>query len=183
MRDPELIRSRIDDVLREVDRVVREVDVDALMVLLAAMGNVRRTFFAGQGRSGLVARAVAMRWMHMGVTAYVAGETVTPAIGAGDVLVCLSASGRTAATVDHARTARAAGARIVVLTATPGGPVAATSDLVVVIPAGTGVATRQHAGSLFEQACLILGDALCGVFQEMHGVPDRELNRRHANLL
>jgi 6-phospho-3-hexuloisomerase len=53
----------------------------------------------------------------------------------------------------------------------------------VVIPAGTGVATVQHAGSLFEQACLILGDVLCGAFQTLQAIPDQELDRRHANLL
>jgi 6-phospho-3-hexuloisomerase len=180
MPESDAIRSRADDVLREIGKVVNAVDLAAVAALLAAAGEAQRMFFAAQGRSGLVARAVAMRWMHLGVTAYVAGETVTPAIGDGDLLVCLSASGRTAATLGHARTAHAAGARVAALTAAPDGPLSAAADLVVVIPAAT---TVQHAGSLFEQACLILGDVLCGVFQDLRATPDQELDRRHANLL
>src|SRR6266566_4565440 len=149
----------------------------ATPVLTAAL----QARFAGQGRSGLVTRATAMRWMYLGVTAYVAGETVTPAIGDDDLLVCLSASGRSGAILAHAATAGAVGARIVALTATPNSPLAGAADLVVVIPAGTGVASVQHAGSLFEQTCLILGDVLCGVFQQLHAIADRDLDRQHAN--
>jgi 6-phospho-3-hexuloisomerase len=180
---PGAILPRASEVVEEIRRVIDAVDPVALAALLAAAGQARRLFFSGQGRSGLVARAVAMRWMHLGVTAYVVGETVTPAIGGDDLLVCLSASGRRAAPLAHAGTARAVGARIAVLTATPGNPLAAAADLVTVIPAGTGVASVQHAGSLFEQTCLILGDVLCGIFQQLHAIADRDLDRRHANLL
>jgi 6-phospho-3-hexuloisomerase len=176
------IVSRAGEVVAEIRRVIDAVDPVALAALLAAAGQARRLFFSGQGRSGLVTRATAMRWMHLGVTAYVAGETVTPAIGDDDLLVCLSASGRSGAILAHAATAGAVGARIVALTATPNSPLAGAADLVVVIPAGTGVASVQHAGSLFEQTCLILGDVLCGVFQQLHAIADRDLDRQHANL-
>jgi 6-phospho-3-hexuloisomerase len=177
------VLSRAAKVVGEIRQVLDSIEPDALTALLAATAQARRLFFAAQGRSGLVARATAMRWMHMGVTSYFAGETVTPAISDGDLLMCLSASGSTAATLIHAGTARAAGARVVALTTTHDSPLAGEAELVVVIPAGASVSTAQHAGSLFEQSCLILGDVLCDIFQQQHAIPDRELNRRHANLL
>ena len=53
-------------------------------------------FILGAGRSGLMARGFAMRLVHIGYTVYVIGETITPSIQAGDVLVSVSGSGKTA---------------------------------------------------------------------------------------
>ncbi|NIH87708.1 SIS domain-containing protein [Amycolatopsis granulosa] len=172
-----LDRARV--VLTEVHDAVTAVDPAAATALGAAIASARTVFFDARGRSGLVARALAMRWMHLGLRVHVAGETTSPAIVADDLLVCLSASGRTAGPLANARVARARGARVAVLTAAPDSPLAAEADLVVVVPA-TG---RQHGGSLFEQACLLLGDTLCGAFQEDHAIPDAALDERHANLL
>src|SRR5699024_7999258 len=52
----------------------------------------RRFFFLGEGRSGLIAKAVAMRLMHTGKQVYVVGETTTPAIEKGDLLIVISGS-------------------------------------------------------------------------------------------
>ncbi len=177
------IPARAHQVLAEVSRAVGAVDPAAAAALLAAVGMARRVFFDAQGRSGLVAQAIAMRWMHLGVTCYVTGETVTPAIGGGDLLVYVSASGRTSTTLAHAATARESGAQVAVLTATADSPLAGAADLAVLIPARTGVTTAQHAGSLFEQACLIVGDVICAIFAEQRAIADHQLGRRHANLL
>jgi 6-phospho-3-hexuloisomerase len=50
------------------------------------------------------------------------------------------------------------------------------------IPARSAVSTDQHAGSLFEQTILLLGDAIAWQIQRKLGVDDRLLNERHANL-
>lgn len=42
-----------------------------------------RIYVAGAGRSLMVIRGLAMRLMHIGLNAYVVGETVTPAIEKG----------------------------------------------------------------------------------------------------
>ena len=47
----------------------------------------RRIFVAGEGRSGFSAKGFAMRLMHLGYTVYVVGETITPALREGDLLV------------------------------------------------------------------------------------------------
>jgi 6-phospho-3-hexuloisomerase len=177
------VRALTDEVLAELQAVLHAVDPDAVIGLLDSLESARRVFYAAQGRSGLVARASAMRWMHLGRTVYVAGQTLTPAIAEGDLLVCLSAGGRTRTTLHHAATARAAGARVVALISRPDSPLADAADVVVEVPARTTVRSVQHAGSLFEQACLVLGDLLCLAHQRQHGIADPELDRRHANLL
>ena len=55
----------------------------------------QRVYVAGAGRSGLIARAFAMRLLHLGFDVYVVGETVTPALQPGDTLVVFSGSGET----------------------------------------------------------------------------------------
>jgi 6-phospho-3-hexuloisomerase len=177
------ICSRARQVIGEIRQTISRVDPVAAAALLAAIAAARRVFFDAQGRSGLVARALAMRWMHLGMAAHVTGEATTPAIGEDDLLVCLSASGRTGTTLAHAETARQAGARVVVITATATSPLAEAADLLVLIPARTEITTAQHAGSLFEQTSLILGDVMCAVFAEQHAIGDSQLGRRHANLL
>ncbi|OXM64384.1 MULTISPECIES: SIS domain-containing protein [Amycolatopsis] len=173
------VLNRARAVLAEVHDAVTAVDPAAAAALGAAITTARTVFFDARGRSGLVAKALAMRWMHLGLRVHVAGETTAPAITADDLLVCLSASGRTTGPLANAGVARARGARVAVLTAAPDSPLAAEADLVVVVPTGGG----QHGGSLFEQACLLLGDALCGAFQHAHAIPDAALSERHANLL
>ncbi len=46
-------------------------------------------------RSGLMMRVFAMRLMHMGFESHVVGETLTPAVEKGDLLVIGSGSGET----------------------------------------------------------------------------------------
>ena len=54
-----------------------------------------RIFVAGAGRSGLCIRAAGMRLMQMGKSTYIVGETITPSIQAGDLLVRFDAKWNT----------------------------------------------------------------------------------------
>jgi len=47
----------------------------------------KRVYIAGAGRSGIIARAFALRMLHLGYDVYVVGETITPALKPGDTLV------------------------------------------------------------------------------------------------
>ncbi|HZU00229.1 MAG TPA: hypothetical protein VFA10_11235, partial [Ktedonobacteraceae bacterium] len=86
------IVSEIEHVLSEVDET--QVDTFADQLLAAP-----RVFVTGEGRSGLMAKAFAMRLMHLGLTVYVVGETTTPALKGSDSLVAVSGSGTTEGTV------------------------------------------------------------------------------------
>ena len=147
-----------------------------------------RLYVAGGGRSGLMARAFAMRLMQLGLVTYVVGETTTPAIRAGDLLLACSASGETQVTVLVSQVAKTAGARVFAITTIPSSPMARLADETIVIPApskrtapGAGV-SAQYAGSLFEQSLLILLDAVSSEIGRRLGTPPQELDARHANL-
>ena len=140
-----------------------------------------RVFVGGAGRSGLMLRAFAMRLMQTGKTVYVAGETVTPAIGEGDLLFLASASGATQSVIHYAEVAKKAGADLFVVTAAEASPLAAVHPADAVLPCGSKdqpAGPGQIMGTLFEEALLIFCDA---VVQSLPADPDK-MRRRHANL-
>lgn len=165
----------------ELGAVVDTLDEQVLQNLVSAIIAARKVYFSGVGRSGLAARAVAMRLMHIGIQAYAVGEIATPGIEAGDLFVAVSATGR-GTLLQQARVADRAGAGVATITTKPDGELQELAGVVVVLPVRSQVPTQQHAGSLFEQSALVVGDAVCRAVQQRLGVPESELDRRHANL-
>jgi len=139
-----------------------------------------RVFIGAAGRSGLMLKAFAMRLMQAGRTVYVAGETVTPAIGEGDLLFLASASGATQSVIRYAEVAKGAGADLFVVTASEVSPLTAVRPADIVLPCGSKdqPAGPGLMGTLFEEALLIFCDA---VVQSLPADPD-SMRRRHANL-
>jgi 6-phospho-3-hexuloisomerase len=123
----------------------------------------------------------------LGLTVFVVGETTTPAIKAGDLLLAGSGSGTTSTIVKAAEKAKAAGAQVVAISTTTDSPLAALATQVVVLPAAQkqdhgGSISQQYAGSLFEQSVLLLTDAIFQTLWALDGTPAEELWKRHANL-
>lgn len=178
-------------IMRELNRYssdIREEDVQALAELCVHAG---RIFVAGAGRSGFAARGFANRLMHLGFSAYFVGETTTPSIAAGDILVIGSGSGTTASLVANAQKARAAGASIATLTIFPNATIGAMADVTVVIPGATpkkgadaadSAASVQPMGSLFEQLSWLVYDSIVLALMERTGETGQSMYPRHANL-
>lgn len=181
------IRTELDSVitgLLQHQHDSHPASLDAFADLLAQANHV---FVMGAGRSGLALRMTAMRLMHLGLKVYVVGEVTTPAIGAGDVLLTASGSGTTSSVVKAANTAVSAGARLAVITTAPTSLLAEQATSVIVVPAAdkldrSGAASAQYAGSLFEQAVVLIGDALFHALWQRSGVSADDLWPRHANL-
>ncbi|MGR0160798.1 6-phospho-3-hexuloisomerase [Paenarthrobacter nitroguajacolicus] len=181
------VSSNVSLILGEMANTASGIDYGQVSRLAQQISDAERVFLAGAGRSGLVLRMAAMRLMHLGKTVHVAGDTTTPAINTGDVLVVASGSGTTSGVVKAAQTALSAGARVAAVTANPTSPLAALADAVVVIPAaqktdhGSEV-SQQYSGSLFEQSLFLVTES---VFHSLWGATDEpaeQLWLRHANL-
>jgi 6-phospho-3-hexuloisomerase len=174
-------------VLAENSRIIEQVEPGAVTRLIGEIDRARRIFFAGEGRSGLVARMAAMRFMHLGRQVHVVGETTTPAMSSEDALVALSGSGSTGSVLVLAEAARRIGGTIIAVTAKPDSPLAESAEVVVYLPAaaktdlGESWASRQFAGSLFEQAALVLLDSVFHALTTGH-VDHESLWRKHTNL-
>lgn len=172
-----------DEILSTTNRI----GGDQLALLAHRIQEAERIFLAGAGRSGLVLRMAAMRLMHLGLTVHVAGDTTTPAITSGDLLVVASGSGTTSGVVKAAETAAKAGARIAAFTTNQNSPLARLADALVIVPAaqktdhGTAI-TRQYSGSLFEQSLLLATETIFQSLWDNDAQPAEELWLRHANL-
>ena len=158
-----------------------------------------RIFIMGAGRSGLVAKAFAMRLMHLGLHSYVVGETITPALKPGDLLVVFSGSGKTKTIADIAETAKEIGGRISLITSNPDSRIGRIADCMVIIEHQRDAVTddaeefeiRQMLGdhksfaplgTLFETASMIFADAVVSRLMEITKTDETELKNRHTNI-
>jgi len=181
------LQDNLRTILRENQQLAEKLNPSEVAAILPLLQQANRVFVAGAGRTGLALRAAAMRLMHLGLTVFVVGETTTPAITAGDVLLAGSGSGTTSSIVKAAEKAVAAGARVIAISTTSKSPLAALATHMVVVPAAQkqdhgGDISAQYAGSLFEQGVLLLLDAIFQTLWTLDGTPAEELWQRHANL-
>ena len=181
------LQRQLQVIMEENQQLAAKLDFTTAESIIPLIQQAERVFVVGAGRTGLALKAAAMRLMHLGLTVFVVGETTTPAIKAGDLLLAGSGSGTTSTIVKAAEKAQAAGAQVVAISTTTDSPLAALATLVVVLPAAQkqdhgGTISQQYAGSLFEQAVLLLTDAIFQTLWALDGTPAEELWKRHANL-
>lgn len=176
-------------VLDEVTFALHSVSDEQVAAFRQAVHQAKRVFVAGKGRSGLFARAFALRLMHMGLTVHVVDEVTTPAITANDLLVIASGSGETPSLAQYAARARAQGASVALITAFPHSTVAQQADVVVYIPApsvkadgSNEVVSVQPMANLFEQSLAILLDIITLQLMQELGLSEEQMFARHANL-
>jgi 6-phospho-3-hexuloisomerase len=174
-------------IIQENRQLAEKLDLTAAGAIITLIQQAERVFVVGAGRTGLALKAAAMRLMHLGLTVFVVGETTTPAIKAGDLLLAGSGSGTTSTIVKAAEKAAAVGAQILAISTTTDSPLAALATQLLVLPAAQkqdhgGTISQQYAGSLFEQSVLLLTDAIFQTLWALDGTPAEELWKRHANL-
>ena len=167
-------------LLESISGVMRRVEWGDFLELADRLPRARRTFVWGAGRSGLVARSFGMRLMHAGLTAFIPGETITPATGPGDLLVAISCTGKTGISKYFVHRARELGASVVVITAAPDSPMARDADKIVLVPAtDDDIVTRA---AVFEHATSLCLDAVFNVLSERLKLDQTAFWQRHANL-
>ena len=181
------IKDALSSIYQEHQTLKDNLIYSQLDGLTKEIKSAKNVFLLGMGRSGFMMKAAAMRLMHLGFNTYVVGETTTPAIGPGDLLITGSGSGTTKTIVRAAQTSREVGARVVAFTANPESQLASLSHLVVQVNAaqkeehGTS-RSIQYAGSLFEQALLLIFDSVIQVLWKSKGESAEQLWTRHSNL-
>lgn len=183
MKEPDF-SAFANSILREIQNALSDVDTMLLNDFLDELTGAKRIFFAGAGRSRLMLSGMAMRLMHIGLTVHVVGEVTAPAIAAGDLLIVASGSGQTATMVTVAKRAKQAGARIALITMDASSPLAACSDRCIVLSQRAMRESIQVGAAVFEQATLILGDALVCMAASRLGITDvnETMRKRHSNL-
>ena len=174
-------------ITKELAAVMELVDPQEGEHLCKAILSAGRIFVAGVGRSGMASRGFAMRLMHMGLTVYVCGEIVTPSAQAGDLLLVVSGSGETGGLPMIAKKAKELGASVALVTVRPDSTIGRLADVILQVPAPTPKAENsfraiQPMGSLFEQSCYLILDALVLELMDRLGATEQAMFARHANL-
>ncbi|AMR30492.1 6-phospho 3-hexuloisomerase [Mucilaginibacter sp. PAMC 26640] len=181
------IKADMIQVLYENTDLAEKIDYRNFGELISSINEASAIFLIASGRSGFSMRSIAMRLMHLGLKVYFIGDTTTPAIKAGDLLWAASGSGTTSTIVKAAEKAKKVGARVAAMTTNSSSLLAGIADINILIPAAekedhNGGISKQYAGSLFEQAVLLVGDAVFMQLWKIDGTPAEELWKRHANM-
>jgi 6-phospho-3-hexuloisomerase len=157
----------------------------------------KKILVVGVGRSGQVGRAFAMRLRHLGARSYVVGETITPSVEEGDLLVAISGSGSTQIVVAAAEAAKRMKSKVAAITTYYDSPLGRLADLVVFVPGRTKLASMDDyfarqilgiheplspLGTLFEDTSMVVLDAVVAELMKRLGKNESELARRHANI-
>ena len=160
------IQDLIGTILEESRCLVQNIGDEAAADLVRKIKRAGSIFFCAQGRSGFVLRCFCMRLMHLGYQVYFCGETITPAIVRGDLLIVLSGSGETPATLAAVRSAQKHHAVTCGILGNLDSAIAALVDMSIHLPGTTKLCrdnephSSQMAGSLFEQAAFLFLEAL-----------------------
>ncbi len=182
------IKSTTKTIINEIDYVLDSIKEEEFEKFIKAINSSKNIFVTGQGRSGLVARTFAMRLTHIGFSCHVVGDTTTPNIDEGDMLIACSSSGATSITCHIAGLAKRLNALVVVITAHPESELSDYANLTIEIPASDtdqviqSQLTAQFRSTLFEQACLVYLDAVILSLVRLLNREEVEMMKRHANL-
>jgi 6-phospho-3-hexuloisomerase len=151
---------------------------DDINAFLSGILAARRVFVLGVGRSGLVAAAFAMRLIHLGIPAFVIGETIVPRLAemgrVGDLLVVFSSTGRQGVTAGIAAD-----------------PVGKIADHVILFEcddyqrecAERGWSCFAPLGTCFETTAWVFADAAVSGIMEAKGIDAKTMGSIHANLM
>ncbi len=172
-------------VLDENRQVLEAVNPDDVELFVQEILKAKTIHLYAMGRMQLSVRAFAMRLKHMGIETYVVYDTTSPQIGPGDLLIDHCAV--TNVELNIVRLAKAAGARIALLTAHPENEHGKLADLCVRIPGQIfggpqEVKSIQPMASLLEQALFLFTDIVVMLLMEKRGVSVEAMQKSHTNL-
>ncbi|WP_062237401.1 6-phospho-3-hexuloisomerase [Fictibacillus sp. FJAT-27399] len=178
----------LNSILLEIQGVLNQVEPNLVESVSEQIGLGERIFVTGEGRSGFMAKSFAMRLMHLGASVFVVGETITPALESGDVVVAVSGSGTTKSVVNTAEKARELGCPVIAITTKTDSELAGHATLVAYLPAATKyrgeneAASIQPLGSLFDQCVHVFCDAVCLSYGARQTEDNESAFMRHSNL-
>jgi len=197
----EAFSEAAEEILRGIMEAMRGLDLSQvggmLEALLIARSERRKILVVGAGRSGLVGKAFAMRLMHLGFNIYVMGETITPAVEEGDLVVVISGSGSTTIPITAAKMAKSLRAKVLAVTSHPTSPLGMIADLVVKVP-GREMMVREDEyysrqligdheplapmGTMFEDSCMVFLDSIIAELMARMVMSEEAMKGKHATI-
>ncbi len=186
----ETLKQFISNMTEHINGLKKNIPIEDVISFVDRILNSETIFILGAGRSGFVARAFAMRLMHMGFRVYVVGETVTPRIQENDLLVAISGSGETTSVVDLARKAKKhVGCQIAAITSRRSSKLARLADIKIILKSRDKKAQPKGKdkdiaplGTMFEISALIFLDGLVAELMKIKNLSEEDLRKKHSVL-
>lgn len=166
MAEKHTIQKLIEVILKENQERLPILKNPAKDDFIQRIQQAKAVFFSAQGRSGFILRCFCMRLMHLGFQVYFCGETITPAVADGDLLIVMSGSGETPSTLEAVKSAKTHKGATYGILGNPDSAIAVLVDEYIHIPGTTKLRRRsepfslQMAGSLFEQSTFLFLEAV-----------------------
>lgn len=166
----------------KVTSALSAIDEETISNAVVLINKSPTIFVYGAGRSGIIARAFAMRLVQTGLRAFVIGESVTPIVRRGDLVVVFSNKGESYSSLQTANIVRREGADLIVITARANSKLAHAATLLIKFSFPEEAARPRYAplGTLFEAASLRLTDGLIAALMKVRGETEETLRMRHA---
>lgn len=185
MSDHSVFRESIEYIHKKIDEILDQVSVDDIERVKELFFKSNHIFVYGAGRSGLVAKAFAIRLVHLGFQAFVIGETITVPVQNGDLVVIVSGSGETIPAVMTAEIAHNLGANVISITGKKDSDIDSFATITLFISANCDEEARKKCaplGTLFEATVWILLDGIVADLLESKHETEETMKQRHATL-
>lgn len=171
-------------VVGKISEMLHATDLSYAENMTAMLDRSNRIFIAGAGRSKLVGNFFAMRLVHAGYDVSVVGEIVTPSINEGDLLIIISGSGETEQLIAFTKSAKKAGANIVLISAKSRSTIGDMADGVFQVGKEKlyGKVVGMPMGTVFELSTLCFLESIVSHLIWEKGIPEEVMRKRHANL-
>lgn len=192
------MKSSIKAIIGNIVSAEEFLDEDSIEEFENIIIESKNVFVTGAGRSGLAAKAFAMRLMHLGLSSFVVGETISPAINEGDCILAISGSGETNTIVSAAKISKNRGAKVLALTSYPESSLGQLADCVILVKGRTKVEADDEnylkrqikgnytsltpLGTAFELTSLVFLDGMVSELMNAMGKTEADLKRRHTVL-
>ncbi|MCX7704998.1 MAG: SIS domain-containing protein [bacterium] len=163
-------------IVKEIEQTIKNIPERSIDEIIDEIRNCSRVFLWGLGRSGMMARAFAMRLRHLGLESYfIAG--LCPPVRKNDLMIVVSRTGASRMLFPPVEAAKSSKAKTICVTAS-------TNDLtkicdrcyILKLPESS-----QFGGSLFEQTVLIFFDEIVESYRKKMGITFEQMERNHAN--
>jgi 6-phospho-3-hexuloisomerase len=176
-----MMKQSVDYIIDSMKKTF-EVEIEGTDKFVDYVISSRKIFIYGVGRSGLIAKAFAIRLVQMGLEVYFIGETITPIVEEGHLVIIVSYTGETMSATQTANIVRRVGARVVAITANANSKLAGASNLVILIHPPKDDERKRLAplGTLFEDATLVYLDSIVAMLMEKLGLSEGAMRKRHA---
>src|SRR3990170_2419863 len=182
-------------IAEHIKKVASKLDTGSVTSLVSGIMSSQKIFLMGAGRSGLAAKAFAMRLMHMGYYVHVVGETTAPSVQPDDLVIAVSGSGETTSIANLGTISKKIGSKLATITSNKDSTLGKISDIVVIVPGRPkedidyedyqerrmiGYTQLAPLGTVFEISALVFLDAVISELMVRTGASEAELKKRHT---